>query len=137
MRSGDVGRTVVVEVLGSPEVIVALVCVWVLLPAVLVDLEELAGTICGGGIVDLSEICEDRSPMGTTDTLIGAVTGVVLVHLDGDSVAGGESALARGSTWVHIALQCVAGVVLNGAVCDVCRGLESVDRRLRIVRCDS
>ena len=90
-------RTVVVEVLGTPEVFVSLRGLGVLGPGVLVDLEELAGTVGRRRVLDLGHIGEDGSPVGTTDGLVlAAAVVLLLVHLNGDFVTSCESALALG-----------------------------------------
>jgi hypothetical protein len=96
-------RTVVVEVFGTPEIVVTLGGSWVLSPGILVNLEELAGTIGGGRILNLGHVCEDGTPVGTTKGLCLAVTGVVLVHLDGHCVTGLEVALAFSRSWANVA----------------------------------
>jgi hypothetical protein len=108
--------TVVVEVLGTPEVVVTLGGIWVLSPGVLVDLEELAGTIGGGCILNLGHVCEDRAPVGTTKTFFLAVACVMLVHLNGHCVTGLEVALSFSCSGADVALKSVAGVVFNRAV---------------------
>ena len=86
---------VVVQVLCAPEVGVTLGCSWVLLPAVLVDLEELARAISSGSVLDLAHVSEDRSPVSATNALRLAVAGVgLLVHLDRDRVTGLEIAFS-------------------------------------------
>lgn len=95
--------TVVVEVLGTPEVTVSLSGIWVLGPCVLVDLEEFAGTIGGGSVFDLGHVCEDGSPVGAANALLSAVTAVMLVHLNGDSVTGFEVALSIGGGGADVA----------------------------------
>jgi hypothetical protein len=96
-------RTVVVEVLGTPEVVVTLGSIRVLSPGVLVNLEELAGTVGGGCVLNLGHVCEDRAPVSTSDTFLLAVTGVVLVHLDSDCVTGLEVALSFSRSGADIA----------------------------------
>jgi hypothetical protein len=64
-------RTVVVQVLGSPHIVVTLSRPWGLCPAVLVNLEELARSISTGGILDLSHIRKYRAPVSATNTLCG------------------------------------------------------------------
>lgn len=96
-------HTVVVEVLGTPKVVVSLRSRRVLSPGVLVDLEELARAVSSGGVLDLGHVCKNGTPVGTSDTLLGAVTGVVLVHLDRHCVTSREVALALSSSRVDIA----------------------------------
>jgi len=102
-RGHDAVRTVVVEVLGAPEVVVALSGIWVLRPGVLVNLEELAGTIGSGSILNLGHVCEDGTPVSTTKTLLLAVTGVVLVHLDSDCVTSLKVALSLSGSRANVA----------------------------------
>ena len=96
-------RTVVVEVLGTPEIVVTLGGIWVLGPGVLVNLEEFAGTIGGGCVLNLGHVCEDRAPVSTTKTFLFAVTGVVLVHLDGYCVTGLEVTLSFSRSGADVA----------------------------------
>lgn len=101
-------RTVVVEVLGTPEVVVALSGIWVLSPGVLVDLEELAGTVGGGCVLNLGHVCENRTPVSTTEAFLFAVTGVVLMHLDGYCVTGLEVALSLSRSGADVAYTIVS-----------------------------
>lgn len=124
---------VVVEVLSAPVVVVTLGRARGLLPSVLVDLEELRGTISGGGILDLGKIGHNGTPMGTANALLlAAAAALLLVHLNSfillasclpsqrsnlrDCVTSREAALARSSSRVDVALQSSGCVVLNGAV---------------------
>jgi hypothetical protein len=95
--------TVVVQVLGSPEVSVTLAGTRSLGPTVLVDLEELARSISTGGVLDLAHVGKDRSPVSTTNAFRSATTVIVLVHLDGHSVSSLEGALSRGLGGVNVA----------------------------------
>lgn len=85
---------VVVQVLGSPEVGITLARAWCLRPAILVDLEKLSRTVSAGGILDLSHVSKDGTPVSSTNALGLAVTGVMLVHLDRDGVTSLKRAFA-------------------------------------------
>jgi hypothetical protein len=102
-KTGGLVHTVVVEVLGTPEVVVTLSGIWVLSPGVLVNLEELAGTIGSGRVLNLGHVCEDWPPMSATDSLLLAVTGVVLVHLDGNCVTSLKVALSFSRSRANVA----------------------------------
>ncbi|OSS54808.1 hypothetical protein B5807_01189 [Epicoccum nigrum] len=107
IRDGEVKLSaVVVQVLGAPEIGVTLGRARGLLPAVLVDLEELGRAISSGSILDLGEIGHDGTPVSTANTLLLAVTAArLLVHLNCDCVTSCEAALAGSSSRVNIALQ--------------------------------
>jgi len=95
--------TVVVQILGAPEVVVTLCRSWVLLPRVLVDFEKLARSVRSGGIFDLRHVCQHGSPMGTANALLFALSVVVLVHFDRDCVTCLEATLAAGNSGVDVA----------------------------------
>jgi hypothetical protein len=95
---------VVVQVLGAPEVVVTLGGSGVLLPGVLVDLEEVAGAVGSSGILNLAHVGQDGAPVGTTNTLLSAGTAVaLLVHLDRHCVACLEATLASGGSRLDVA----------------------------------
>jgi hypothetical protein len=98
-------HTVVVQVLGSPEVSIALRRSRVLLPAVLIDLKEFARAISFGSILDLAHVSKNRSPMSTANSLCCAEAIVVLVHLNGDRVTSLERTFSRCCGRVDVALR--------------------------------
>lgn len=108
--------TAVVEVLGTPQVVVTLGGARCLSPGVLVHLEEVLRTSSGGSILDGGHVGKHGAPVSTTDTLLSRGTGIVLVHLDGDLVSSSKLAVSFRIGRVHVALQRGAAVVLNGAV---------------------
>jgi hypothetical protein len=103
-------HTVVVQVLGSPEVSIALRRSRVLLPAVLVNLEEFARAISLGSILNLAHVRKNRSPMSTAKSLCCAEAVVVLVHLDGNCVTGLERTFSRCGGRANIAFISVRNV---------------------------
>lgn len=80
------------------------------------DLEERAGAIGGGGVGDGAQVDHDGAVVGTSNGLLSAGTGVVLVHLDGDGVAGLDAAGGGGGSGVGVAAHVVGRRVLDGGV---------------------
>lgn len=84
--------------------------------ASLVNLEELAGAVGGGGVIDGAKVDHDGAVVGAADGLLGAVAVVVLVHLDGDGVASLDAAGGGGGARVGVATHVVGRGVLDGRV---------------------
>ena len=80
------------------------------------DLEELARTVSGGGIIDGTEVDHNGTVVSTTDSLLGAIAIIVLVHLDGDGVTGLDATGGASGGRVGIATHVVGSRVLDRGV---------------------
>lgn len=125
-----------VEVLGAPVVVVAGVARGVLGPGVGVDFEEARAAVCGAGVGYLGEVDVHGAVVGAADAVAGAgavawlsvedgqVQALVqalewqdiLVHLNGQGIAGLDAAAGSNSAAVLVAADIVAHHVLDGRV---------------------